>query len=149
MLSRFLPARQKTSGPIADLDAIVAEAVPFKFQGRVHFIKPITLREFLKFTQANADFHSRLIGEAKLTADELAGEYEKVIQSVCDSITKKHILQMEQAQIAALYQLIIDTVTGQVKTGEESEKKKRVRIPLYNFEQVASLPNAPENSVGL
>lgn len=147
MLSKLLPARPKANGPIADLDAIVAEAVPFKFQGRLHFIKPITLREFLKFTQANADFHARLTSDSKLTADELASEYEKVIQSVCDSITKKHILSMEQAQVAALYQLIIDAVTGQVATPDEG-KKKRVKIPIYDFAQVSFWPNAPESSVG-
>lgn len=133
MLKRLLPTRTQATppGPIADLDAIVAEAVPFKFQGKVHFIKPITLREFLRFTQANAVFLERLKSETAMTADQLASEYEAVIQSVCDTITKRHILEMEQAQVAALYQLIIDTVTGQVSTPEES-KKKRMRLPLYN-----------------
>jgi len=148
MLKRLLPTRQASQGPIADLDAIVAEAVPFKFQGRVHFIKPITLREFLKFTQANSEFHQRLSSDGAITSDQLADEYEKVIGSVCDTIKKKHILQMEQAQVAALYQLVIDAVTGQVKTPEDEGKKKRLRIPIYDFVQAPSSPNAPESSAG-
>ena len=38
------PARPDTNIPvISDLDAMVAESVPFRFGGKVHFIKPISV----------------------------------------------------------------------------------------------------------
>lgn len=131
-------------GPIVDLDSISREPVSFRFDGVVHTIKPVSVEEFLHFTNSNSQFLTRIRDEKKLTAEELIESYAQVIGSVCPSVTADHIARMEQAQVAALYQLVIDTVTGQVKTGEG--EKKRLRLGIY--EQQSSSPTAPEPSAG-
>lgn len=148
MFKRLMPARAaKIQVPVADLDAIVAEPTPFRFQGEIHFIKPISVAEFLKFTNANVEFHALMKTKERVTEGDLLEGYARVIESVCDTIKVEHVRKMQQAQVAALYQLIIDVVTGQAET-PESGKKKRLKIPLYDSAPPPSLPSAPADSVG-
>lgn len=128
---KLWPARsQNFDGPVSDLDAIVAAPVSFRFKGKVHTLKPFSLAEFLLFTNAQAHLMQLIKDETGVTTQELASRYHKVISSVCSSITIDDILSMEQVQVAALYQLVIDMVTGQVDQGDG--KKKRMRLPIYD-----------------
>ena len=136
MLSRLLPARaKKQEGPVTDLDAIVAESVSFRFKGKVHVLHPVDMETFLKFTNAQSTL-MRVLGdrESVLTPQGLAEKYFEVINPLCASITLSDIMGMEQVQIAALYQLIIDMVTGQVDIVEG--KKKRQKINIYDSVRV-------------
>lgn len=138
----------KETGPVTDLDAIVAESVHFRFKGKLHEIKPVTLEEFLKFSNAQAALMDKIKSDdSKLTPDKLVQQYHQVISAVCDSITVEDIKGMEQVQVAALYQLVIDQVTGQVKASD-GQKKSRQKIQIYDPVQPSSSPNAPENLVG-
>lgn len=149
-LMKLWPARtkaQKEIEPVTDLDAIVSEPVPFKFKNKIHYLKPMALDEFLKFTNAQAKLMDTIKNtENKLTGETLALKYHAVISSVCDTITIEDINDMEQAQVAALYQLVIDLVTGQVNYGDG--KKKRQKIQIYESVQVSSPPSAQENLAG-
>lgn len=138
------PKARDLSGPVVDLDAISRDPVHFQFQGAVHEIRPITVEEFLNFTNANARFIERLKSSESMTGEELIAAYAQVIGTVCSSIGEKEIAAMEQAQVAALYQLVIDTVTGHVKTGEA--QKKRAQLGLY--EPPKSSPTAADSSAG-
>ena len=136
MLSKFLPARaKKQEGPVTDLDAIVAESVSFRFKGKIHTLHPVDMETFLKFTNAQSTLMRTLNGkENVLTPQALAEKYFEVINPLCSSIQLKDIMDMEQVQIAALYQLIIDMVTGQVPG--ENDKKKRQKINIYDSVRV-------------
>ncbi len=146
-MRKLWPARTKhTEGPVADLDAIVADPVDFRFKGKRHRLKPFTLAEYLKFVSAKVVLETAISGTNPVTPRELADSYHRVIASVCDSITVEDIMQMEQVQVAALYQLVIDMVTGQVDTGDG--KKKRMRMDLYASVQPSSSPSVPESLDG-
>lgn len=147
---KIWPTRTKhvDTEPVTDLDAIIAEPVSFRYKGKIHTLRPMRLDEFLKFTNAQANLMGSLKDTANpMTAKALAKKYHEVVFSVCETITIDDILGMEQVQVAALYQLVIDLVTGQVKTGDDS-KKKRQKIPLYESVQPLSSPSAPESLVG-
>ena len=145
---KLWPARtKKTAGvPITDLDAIIAEPVYFQLKGKIHELQPMSLESFLKFTNAQAALMNLAKEDGPMTAKSLANKYLSVISSVCSTITIDDILEMEQVQVAALYQLVIDLVTGQVDLGEG--KKKRLKIPIYEYAQASSLQNVPESSDG-
>lgn len=145
---KMWPARSKASdGPVQDLDAIVAEPVSFRFKGKIHTLKPFSLAEFLKFTNAQSALMNLLKDEDTLiSSNDLAKKYLAVIGSVCDSITLEDILAMEQVQVAALYQLVIDMVTGQVQ--QSDGKKKRQKLQIYDSVQHSSSQSALGNSVG-
>lgn len=147
---KLWPARSnkvtEAQGPITDLDAIVSTPVTFRYKGRIHTLKPMTVEEFLRFTSAQSVLLDTIKDDAKITPQELANRYHAVIASVCDSITVDDIMGMEQVQVAALYQLVIDLVTGQVDTNDS--KKKRVKVQLYDYVQASSSPNVPESLAG-
>ncbi len=149
MMSRLWPARTQKmdNGPIADLDAIVAEPISFRFKGKIHTLKPVDLKDFLKFTNAQAALMNAANDPAvKMTAKELAKRYFDVIEPLCHTITIEDVMSMEQVQIAALYQLIIDMVTGQIDMGDG--KKKRQKISIYDTAQHSSSQSVQESSGG-
>jgi len=137
---------QPDVAPVADLDAIIADPIPFRFKGKIHYIKPIELGEFMKFANAQVELSKSSEVDSLLTAEMLAKRYHKVVSSVCDSISLDDIMEMSQAQIAALYQLVVDAITGQVETGDV--KKKRMRIPIYEYARQSSSKNAAPHSDG-
>lgn len=147
---KLWPTRQQAkreNDPVVDLDAIVAEPVHFRLRGKIHTLKPLALDEFLKFTNAQNALMESLKDDQKLDAKTLAERYLGVISSVCDTITIDDLMGMEQVQVAALYQLVIDMVTGQTDF-DGSGKKKRLKIPIYEYAQASLSPSAPGNSGG-
>lgn len=113
--------QEKNVEVVSDLDAIDSEPIGFRFQGRVHVIKPITAGQLLRVYEG---FHQldRLIASKEVTAEELVDSYAKLFGSVCETITRKDVEEMSQAQAGALFALVFDTVTGR----SQAEKKKRM-----------------------
>jgi len=150
LIGKFWPKKAKEIKPdvkpVADLDAIIAEPIPFRFKGKIHLIKPIELEEYLKFANAQSDLMQTSEEDGSLPAKILAEKYHRVISAVCDTISLDDVLSMSQAQVAALYQLVIDAITGQVDKGDG--KKKRLKIPIYEYAQASSLKSAAQHSVG-
>lgn len=147
MIRKLWPTRSKhIEGPVQDLDAIVSDPVPFRFQGTIHYLKPFTVAEYLKFVNAQFNLENSLRNGEGLTAETLTVQYHAVISSVCDTITIDHIKSMEQVQVAALYQLVIDMITGMVDMGDG--KKKRKRLDIYDSVQPSSSQSAQENLDG-
>lgn len=147
---KLWPARtnQKKSDVevVTDLDAMLSEPVPFRFNKKVHYLKPVELGAFLKFTNARIALTEEKKDGSPLTKDELVKRYHDVISSVCDSISYEDIYHMSQTQVAALYQLVIDMITGQVDLGDG--KKKRRRADIYNYAEPSSSQNAVSSSAG-
>lgn len=143
-------SKQEDVGPVTDLDAIVAEAVPFRFNGKIHEIKPIDLEGFLKFTNAQINLRKKADDGELLDAAILAKNYHLVISAVCDTVTLNDVKSMSQAQVAALYQLVLDAITGQVESVEDdgTVKKKRMKNPIYDIARQTSLKSAPPTSDG-
>ncbi len=148
MLSKLWPSRTQAQdiGPISDLDAIVADPIPFRFKGKIHILKPIALDDFLRFSNAQAEILRAANAEVRMSVDDLAFKYHRLFSSVCDTITIDDVKGMAQVQIAALYQLIQDMFMGQVDMGDG--KKKRQKIPIYDIARASSWQNVPANSDG-
>lgn len=113
----------------SDLDALVSEAIAFKIHGKVHTLNPVTVQEFLNFSYALTHAQS-LQAQTVVSPEELIDVYFQVFASVCNTITKEDVKDMTQAQIAALFQLIVDSIMGKVQgeSGEvfQAEKKKNL-----------------------
>lgn len=150
---RFWPGRGSKSPasqePVTDLDAIVCEPIRFRYEGKIHLLKVVGLDTFLAFSNAQHQLMKAVADdEIKLSAADLGKKYLSVIQPLCPTLKLEDIMSMEQVQIAALYQLVIDMISGQVDLGPGTEKKKRSRLPIYDTVERSSSPNAPENSDG-
>lgn len=117
------PARQQaiqsTANVIADLDALVAERVAFRFKGQAHFIEPVTTKEFYQYVNASNQVLN-VIRDPQATATQVIDAAHRVIASVCKTISREDVENMTQPQIGALLTLVVETVTGK----SQVEKKK-------------------------
>lgn len=120
--------QESTAQIVSDLDALVAEPIAFRFQGKVHEIKPISTLELLKFTNAFAGLQELNGKSDAITVEELVDAYTQVISSVCPSITFEHVKDMTQAQVAALFQLVMDSVVGKAHVQPDSEDAKKKQM---------------------
>lgn len=108
---------------VTDLDAVLVRTVSFRYQGKSHEIKPLSFENFLHVTNALAEI-DLLRQKEVLTEDELINAYAKIFGLVCPSIKRKHVENMSQTQVAALFNLVLSHIMGKPKF--EEEKKSTV-----------------------
>lgn len=124
MFNWFKPSRSaalpRGGQLVSDLDKMISDPIAFKWGGRIHTIKPVTTEQFLKVSEAMLTIN-QLVQKNTLSVEEIIDAYWRVFSAVCDSITKKDVARMTQAQLGALYQIIVETVTG--KAHASGEKK--------------------------
>lgn len=109
--------------PIADLDALSDSKVPFKFGGKIHYLRPMRTKEFFAATNQLANMDN-LRERGSVTAEELVEAYYGLFSSVCETITRDDVLSMTQPQCIALLQLVLDTVTGRAQADIEKKKNE-------------------------
>jgi hypothetical protein len=128
------PARTQALGTdsvVRDLDALIAESIPFRFKGKVYEIEPITTGNLLVILNKFAQF-DKVAKKEGLTADALIDSYLEIFSAACPTITREDIAEMNQAQCAALFQLIFDSCTGKAQSEREERKKKLQELSLSN-----------------
>ena len=120
------PSWTEGTSVVADLDALIEDDVHFKLHGKVHVIKPISSQEFLVFTNNLAKLYEMQEKE-KITARELIERYFALVNSICKTVTIEDIENMNQNQIGAMFQLILDSVGGkaQAKAKDILEMEKK------------------------
>lgn len=111
---------------ISDIDAILAQPIYFRLHGKVRSIKPVSTENFLKYTAALSGFYG-LREQKNVTPDELINAYHELAKSISDDISRDDICQMTQAQVAAMFTLILKSVSGEAQA--EAEKKKTMMSP--------------------
>lgn len=116
---KLWPTRSKHKAEmVADLDALLDESISFRLHGRDHEIRPISAAEFFKFTNAYAGL-SALGNKSEIPTEQLINAYYEVFSSVCTTISKEDVRQMSIAQVGALFQLIIESVTGRAQVDQK------------------------------
>lgn len=121
-----MPARQSagaksssvTGSTVADLDAILSSSVEFKLHGKYHVLSPLTVEQFMVFTSKLTEVYA-LREKSGVTASELIDIYYELAHSACPSIKREDIEEMTNQQVAALFDVMISTVTGKI----HAEKK--------------------------
>lgn len=122
------PVEMPEAQVVSDLDAMIAHPIAFRLHGKIHQIKPISVKEFYAFTNAIASI-TTLESDNKITTAQVIDLYTRIICSVCDSITRKDVELMTQAQCGALLNLIVEAVTGKAHAESQapSDEKKKSR----------------------
>lgn len=105
----------------ADLDALASRTVSFKFQGVSYKIGPIDTINFMEFSNALIALQDLVLSEKTIAPDELRMKYTNLFKSVCSQITDDTVKAMEIPQVAAVFQLIVDSVLGRIQ--DEGLKK--------------------------
>lgn len=106
---------------VTDLDAILADPVAFRFNGKTHYIRAVTTKEFYQFMDSYQGIVDTL-NDPMATRGAIVKSAHSVVSSVCDSITLDDVMQMNHLQVKALFKLIIQSVSG--SEIEIDEKKK-------------------------
>jgi hypothetical protein len=149
------PIEMPESQVVSDLDAMVAMPVAFRLHGKVHYIKPISVREFYAFTNAMISLQGLEKAE-HVTPQQIIELYFNLIRSVCDSVARPDVEKMTQAQCGALLNLIVECVTGKAQVEKEAgaeEKKNPLAPPSFKYQQpsmwqrlVSTLPGLQSKS---
>ena len=105
---------------VADLDAIKSEPVGFYLFEKLHIIKPLNVEEFMGYVDEYVNLMD-LKNRTEVSAEELIEKYYRCFSKVIKTLTIDDVKNMSQQQCAALYELVMDTITGKVFT---TEKKK-------------------------
>lgn len=113
---------------VSDLDAMVAHPVAFRLHGQIHEIRPISVKEFYAFTNAIVSLQGLEKAE-HITPTQVVDLYQRLIQSVCDSIERSDIEKMTQAQCGALLNLIMECVTGKAQVDEKVDEEAQKKSP--------------------
>lgn len=109
---------------VSDLDSIVSKSVGFRFEGRIHEIKPLSVQEFIYAANALAacdDLLARSKKGERMTEDMLLDAYAGVFAVMTESIDRDCVARMTIAQVGALYSLVLECVMG--KAVFHAEKK--------------------------
>jgi hypothetical protein len=107
---------------VSDLDKILVEKVSFKLHGKIHTIAPLTAAQFFQYSNALNDLHA---SEKKMGAEELVNKYHALAHPIVPTIEKSDIAKCTQQQIAGLFRLLIDSVTGYRKDPQVLDEKKK------------------------
>lgn len=121
-LLNLKPARSKampSGDPVVDLDALIAEPVTFRFEGKTHVVQPIDTRTYLAVTNELIKIQGLLKSE-KAEKKEVIESYAAIFSAVCETISIKDVERMTLAQTGALLQMIMECVSGR------AQKKKMI-----------------------
>lgn len=106
---------------VTDLDRMISKPVGFRWNGRIHKIRPMTNETFLRVINELAKMDAAYKSENK-DEEVIVRLYHGLFSSVCDTISYKDVKKMSYAQVAALFKEIVACVTGKAHV-EDMEKK--------------------------
>lgn len=108
---------------VTDLDAIVGRTIGIVVLGRKHVVKPLDMRQFIQASNAFAALN-QMSDQSKgvKTEDELLDAYTEVFSSMCPTIKRKHVEQMNHQQVGALLNTLMAQYAGKV-LGDDQKKR--------------------------
>ena len=142
---KFMPTRMSASNDydvISNIDDILDKPIAFVLHGKAHQINPVTTREFLEWSKALAGL-SALRDKKHNDEKELIEAHLLTINTLCPSITKEDLETATQAQIAAIYGILLDHVSGKAHT--EDYKKKTIEASMLSEKSLSSKSAHPDS----
>lgn len=121
------PSRIDDARVIVDLDRLIAEPVAFRFNGKVHQISAMDTKTFFTLVNEIAKLEAMGRDKDKIDAKELMDAYVRLFKSVCTTISKEDVYNMTFPQIGALFQQVIDCVTGRAYK-DDTQKKSPMKM---------------------
>lgn len=103
----------------ADIDAIRTKPYAFQLFDEIHTIQPFTVEKLVEVTSAVA--HLGSMHDRKNSKEDLLAAYGKLFRETCPTLNRSVLEKMNVAQIAQVYNLILEYIAG--KAHIEAEKK--------------------------
>lgn len=109
---------------VTDLDRLVSGPVGFRWNGKIHVIKPMSTATFLRALNEMAKMGG-MSGDQLKDIGKINRAYHGLFSTVCDTVSLKDVESMSQAQVMNLYREINRCVTGEAEP-TATEKKTQV-----------------------
>ena len=107
---------------VSDMDAILTRSVGFVFQKKTYVIHPIIGERFFRMANAMAEAQMLASSEKVIKdVDMLLDAYAKMFQIACPKIKRKHVAQMDQAQVSNFVNMIMMQMMGAKMLDEEKK----------------------------
>ena len=124
---KLMPTRNAHEGVnmVADLDSMISKPVGIRLFGKVHQIKPMDQETFLKTVNslAQMDF---LRKQRDVNREKILDGYAVIFASCCNSISRKDVEKMTEAQISGFFNQVILQVQGVSSMSDSDQKKKSI-----------------------
>lgn len=107
---------------VTNLDAIKGRTIGFRFNGKIHKIKPLPVEKYIEATAAMAAIGELIANKKRVrTEAELLDAYDAIFSVMCPSVSRADLEDMSVQQIGALYNTILQHVMG----AEQFEAQKK------------------------
>jgi hypothetical protein len=113
-------ARLSESDLISDLDELITKKVAFKYLGKLFHIKALSLEQFFAVTGTLAKLDNLKTRKIK-SEEQLMEVYQELFDAAIDE--KLAAKDMSYQQIAALFNLILESVMGKAQVTAEKKKQ--------------------------
>lgn len=113
---------------IADLDAMIGEPGQIKLLGKWHTFKPMAVEDYFKSIKAMDVFFKKEDG-SQVTADEMINRYYEILHPLCDTISLEDLNKLSLQQLTALFQVIVDTISGRI-FGDQKKTLEKIQAIL-------------------
>lgn len=109
---------------VTNLDAIKSRTIGFRFNGKIHKIKPLPVDKYIEATFAMAGIADIVANKKKLKSEsQLLDAYEGIFSILCPSVTRADLNNMSVQQIGALYNTVLEQIMGRDQF--EAQKKSQ------------------------
>lgn len=138
MMFKLRPARTEHEPQvkiISDFDSILSEQVGFKFHGKVHVLRPVDVKNFMKMTLAYQNLLKMIQDRSEgtpLTSDEVFEKYFELISPIVPSIRYPDIRSMTLVMLNNLVNLVFRQLSGDPSLADSTEKKNSLNLSFSN-----------------
>lgn len=119
---------------VTNLDAIKSRTIGFRFNGKIHKIRPLSIEKYIEATAAMAAIGELIASKKRITTEaRVMDAYDAIFSVICPSVTRSDLENMSVQQIGALYNTVIEHIMGRdqfeaQKKSPSSEKEAGPRM---------------------
>lgn len=107
---------------VTNLDAIKTRTVGFRFNGKVHKIRPLSIEKYAEATAAMAAIGELVMSKKRIKSEaQLMDAYEAIFSVICPTVKRADLEDMSVQQIGALYNTVLEHIMGRDQF--EAQKK--------------------------
>lgn len=118
---------------VTNLDAIKTRTIGFRFNGKIHKIKPLSIEKYAEATAAMAAIGELIMSKKRIKSEaQLLDAYQAIFSVICPSVTRDDLENMSVQQIGALYNTVLEHIMGrdQFEAQKKSPGYMKDRVPV-------------------
>lgn len=119
---RGMPLLSSDYVVVTNLDAIKNRTIAFRYNGKVHKIKPLSVEKYVEAAAAMAAIAELIENKKKVKSEaQLLDAYHAIFSVMCPTVSRSDLNEMSVQQIGALYNTVLEQIMG--RENFEAQKK--------------------------